>query len=134
MIGIVVISHGDLAKSLINTAEFIIGVQNGIIDVAIDVSDSFDKIKKKIEVAIQQTDTGDGILVLTDMLGGTPSIASLSFISKYRIEVVSGVNLPMILEVILHREKSNLSVLAKIAVSKTKKSIVLASFKSKNKR
>lgn len=126
MIGIVIASHCDLSKSLIETAEFIVGVQKGILNVSINAEDCLDEIKTKIELAIQKVDTGDGAIILTDMLGGSPSIVSLSYMNKYNIEVVTGVNLPMILEVILHRNEFNLQRLAKLAVLKSKKSIVLA--------
>lgn len=126
MIGIVIASHCDLSKSLIETAEFIVGVQKGILNVSINAEDCLDEIKTKIELAIQKVDTGDGSIILTDMLGGSPSIVSLSYMNKYNIEVVTGVNLPMILEVILHRNEFNLQRLAKLAVLKSKKSIVLA--------
>jgi len=134
MIGIVVVSHGELAKSLVNTAYLIVGEQKCIIDVTIDASDGPEQIKKKIEYAIKQTNTDDGVLIFTDMLGGSPSISSLSFTDKYKIEIVAGVNLPMILEAILHREKFNLSRLAKIVVEKTKKSIVIATLKTHKKK
>jgi PTS system mannose-specific IIA component len=133
MIGIVVVSHGELSKSLINTAEFIVGTQKGIIDVSINVSDSLDEIAKKIEYAINQTNTGDGVLVFTDMLGGSASIASLGFIGKHKIEVLAGFNLPMILEAILHREEFNVHKLAKVIVSKTKKSVVVATLKKRKR-
>lgn len=135
MIGIVVVAHGDFAYSLLRTAETIVGAQRALAGISFESTEGLEDLKKKMELAIKRVDLGKGILVLTDMLGGTTSIACLSFIHGKKdkcIKVISGVNLPMILEAILHRNEYNLDKLSNLLITKSKKSILIANCLSEN--
>lgn len=127
MIGVVVVTHCGLGSELINTAEFILGRIPGIIAVTIDAQASADIIRAGVEAGIKKVDQGDGIIILTDMFGGTPSNISLSFLAADQIEVLTGVNLPMIIKLIQSRERLELGELAKSVGEYGRKSINVAS-------
>lgn len=99
-IGLVLITHGDFGKSLLATAKTIVGECEQCVVVGIGKTEGMAEVMTEVEAALQEVDSGRGVLVCTDMLGGTPSNISLSFLSLYKIEVVCGVNLPMLLSVL----------------------------------
>lgn len=128
MIGIVVVTHAQLGEALISAAEFIVGDRpEGLESVSIDLAQDVDKLRDKVAAAIKKVDKKDGVLVLTDMFGGTPSNISYSFLEEGHIEVLSGVNLPVLIEAIVAREKLGLDELATKLEATGKKSITLAS-------
>ncbi|MCD6586570.1 MAG: PTS sugar transporter subunit IIA [Desulfobacteraceae bacterium] len=129
MIGIVIVTHGKLGNALVETAEIIFTSKpESIISVSIDLTENVEKLRKKINTAIKSVDTNKGILILTDMFGGTPSNLSYSFLEEGRIEVLSGVNLPVLLKAINLRQKEmDLHQVAKTIETYGKKSISLAS-------
>ena len=128
MIGIVIVTHGRLGEALIEAAEFIIGGRSkALVSVSIDINQSAEKLRKNIQEGIKKVDKKDGVLILTDMFGGTPSNLSYSFLEEGRIEVLSGVNLPILIQAINTREKLKLSKLAPSLEKFGKKSISLAS-------
>lgn len=128
MIGIVIVTHGQLGKSLIETAEIIIGSRpKALISISIDLNQSAEKLREKIVLGIKKVDQKDGVLILTDMFGGTPSNLSYSFLEEGRIEVISGANLPILIQAINIREKMELGNLAVSLEAFGKKSISLAS-------
>ena len=129
MVGVVLITHGDVGEKLITTTESIGCRLDRIQFVSINIKerDKVDNIRKDIKKAIKKVDLGQGVLILTDMFGGTPSNISLSFLEEGEIEVLSGVNLPMLLKLSDVREKVDLIELTKIIKEYGKKSIVLAS-------
>jgi len=99
MIGVVVVTHCHLAEELICAAQLVVGEDlKQFQAVSVDPKDGSDQIREKIVAAIRKVDTGQGILILTDMYGGTPSNISLSFLEEKKIEVITGVNLPMLLK------------------------------------
>jgi len=98
MIGILITTHGDLGNELIRAAELIKGNIKGLIHVSVDQSRGMEELKKEISTAIKKLDQGKGVLILTDLFGGTPSNISLSFLKEGKVEVVTGVNLPMLLK------------------------------------
>ncbi len=98
MIGVVVISHGRLSTELLCAAEAIVGKIENSIAVDIDPKTGMDEIRLALEGAIRTVDLGKGVLVLVDMFGGTPSNIALSFLGTHPVEVVTGVNLPMMLK------------------------------------
>ncbi len=128
MIGIVVVTHGLLGESLIETAEFILGtpVEN-VSSVSINVKKDVDELRVKIADAIKNVDTGAGVFILTDMFGGTPSNLSYSFLEDGKIEVISGVNLPVLIRAVGLQKETDLSKAAKSLVTSGKRSISLAS-------
>jgi len=128
MIGIVIVTHCQLGEALIEAAEFIIGERPGSLEsVSIDLSENAEKLRNKISQGIKKVEKQEGVLILTDMFGGTPSNLSYSFLEEGRIEVLSGVNLPVLIQAANMREKMELDQLASNLESFGKKSISLAS-------
>ena len=129
MIGIVIVTHGQLGDALIEAAEFILGNRPEAIEsVSIDLSENAEKLRDKIARGIKKVQGQEGILILTDMFGGTPSNLSYSFLEEGRIEVLSGVNLPVLIQAAsLRGKKMNLQELAADLEIFGKKSISLAS-------
>lgn len=126
MIGIVLVTHGDLGKALIEAATFISGKVRGVKTVSVQ-DEAIDDLREAIAKAIKEVDTGKGVLILTDMFGGTPSNLSFSFLEPGKIEVITGVNLPMLLSAINRQEDMSLSELATFVKTKAVSSIILAS-------
>lgn len=126
MIGIIVIAHGGLAEEMLKTAEFIVGRLDGCLAVSIGNERSPDALRQDIGAAIKRVDRGAGVLLLTDMFGGTPSNIALSFLEEDRLEVLSGVNLPMILKAFQLRDKGSLSVTAQAIGEYARQSINVA--------
>ena len=128
MIGIVIVTHCQLGEALIGAAEFIIGSRpESLESVSIDLNESAEKLRNKISQGIKNVKGQEGVLILTDMFGGTPSNLSYSFLEEGRIEVLSGVNLPILIQAASMREKMKLDELAASLESFGKKSISLAS-------
>jgi PTS system mannose-specific IIA component len=128
MIGIVIVTHGRLGEALIEAAEFIIGRRSkALVSVSIDINQSAEKLRNNIQEGIKKVDKKDGVLILTDMFGGTPSNLSYSFLEEGHIEVLSGVNLPILVQAINSREKLELTKLVTSLEKFGKKSISLAS-------
>jgi PTS system mannose-specific IIA component len=129
MIGIVIVTHSQLGDALIGTAEFIIGSRPEAMEsVSIDLSENADKLRSKIARGIKKVEGQEGILILTDMFGGTPSNLSYSFLEEGHIEVLSGVNLPVLIQAASLRDKNmKLDELAAKLEVFGKKSISLAS-------
>ncbi|GAK57119.1 PTS system mannose/fructose-specific component IIA [Candidatus Vecturithrix granuli] len=98
MVGGVIVSHGQLGKELIATAEMIVGKIPNITSVSIDVTSDVETSREQIRQAIKSVNNGAGVVIFTDMFGGTPSNISLSFLDEANIEVITGVNLAMLLQ------------------------------------
>jgi len=98
MIGVVVAAHGKLAVELLRTAEGVVGQLAAVRTVNVLASDP--EVRHKIEEAIRAIDGGEGVLLLTDLLGGSPTQLCLSFLTERKVEVVTGVNLPMLLKLV----------------------------------
>lgn len=128
MIGIVIVTHSQLGEALIEASEFILGSRpEAVCAVSIDINESAEKLRKKIADSLKDVDKKQGVILLTDMFGGTPSNLSYSFLEEGRIEVLSGVNLPMVVKAVNSREKMSLTEMAEALESYGKKSISLAS-------
>jgi len=128
MIGIVIVTHSGLGEALIQTAESVLEQPlEATTAVSVDLKESADKLRKKIGAGIKRVDEGDGVLILTDMFGGTPSNLSLSFLEEGRIDVLTGVNLPVLIRAAKMRKDNGLSKLAESIQTYGKKSISLAS-------
>jgi PTS system mannose-specific IIA component len=129
MIGIVIVTHGQLGDALIEAAEFILGNRPEAIEsISIDLNENAEKLRNKIARGIKKVQDREGILILTDMFGGTPSNLSYSFLEEGHIEVLSGVNLPVLIQAASLRGKEmNLEELAANLEIFGKKSISLAS-------
>jgi PTS system mannose-specific IIA component len=128
MIGIVIVTHSGLGDALIEAAECILEAPlEATTAVSVDLRHSAEKLRKKIGDGMKAVDEGDGVIILTDMFGGTPSNLSLSFLEEGRIDVLTGVNLPVLIRAAKMRKDSNLSELAQSVETYGKKSISLAS-------
>ena len=98
MIGAVIVTHGLLARELLDAAERIVGRTDGIRAVSMDWDDDVADARKDIQAAIREVDDGRGVLIFTDMFGGTPTNVSLAFLRQDSVEIITGVNLPMIIK------------------------------------
>lgn len=128
MTGIVIVTHGQLGDALIEAAEFIIGEKpDAVVAVSINIQSNADKLREKIEKKINEVKGDNGVLILTDMFGGSPSNLSYSFLEEGFIEVISGVNLPILLKAIDVRGKMPLSEGVEKIVDFGKRSVSLAS-------
>ncbi|HUU39560.1 MAG TPA: PTS fructose transporter subunit IIA, partial [Desulfatiglandales bacterium] len=127
MIGLLVITHCQLAKELLEAAGFIVGSIEAAEHISIDTTLDSQVLRDMIGKKIKFLDKGQGVLILTDMFGGTPSNLALSFLQKDKIEVVTGINLPMVIAVAHNRNSNNLAEIANIAKNAGSRSISLAS-------
>lgn len=98
MIGAVIVTHGALARELLDAAERIVGRTEAIRAVSMDWDDDVADAREEIGEAIEDVDRGRGVLIFTDMFGGTPTNVSLAFLEQDRVEIITGVNLPMIIK------------------------------------
>ncbi|NCC23963.1 MAG: PTS sugar transporter subunit IIA [Deltaproteobacteria bacterium] len=106
MIGLILVTHGSFGRALLDVAESILGPNQDCAVVEVDVTRSMDLMLSEIATCVKTADRGDGVLILTDMFGGTPTNLSLSLLAMARIEVMTGVNLPMLLKVLTMRDES----------------------------
>ena len=128
MIGVLVVTHCQLGDALLEAADFILGQRPEAMEaVSIDLNENADKLRNKIADGLKRLKSDDGILILTDMFGGTPSNLSYSFLEEGRIEVISGVNLPILIRAASARKNQTLPELAANLEAFGKKSISLAS-------
>ena len=111
MTGLVVVAHAGLAAELISAAEMIVGKIEGSTAVEIRPEDSVDQIRAALTAAIESV-ASEGVIIMTDMFGGTPSNMSLSFLDENRIEVLTGVNLPMLIKFASDRSRFGVAELA----------------------
>lgn len=126
MIGLLIVTHCDLGKELLKAAEFIVGRMEAADSISINQISESEKIRKNIENKMAVLDKGQGVLILTDMFGGTPSNISLSFLKEKMVEVLTGVNLPMVISIAQNRADMSLDELAERAQEAGKMSISLA--------
>jgi len=128
MVGVVIVTHCHLAEELIAAAELVVGEQlKQFQPVSIDPKEGSEEIREKIITAIRKVDGGNGVLILTDMYGGTPSNISLSFLEDKKIEVITGVNLPMLLKLATYSNEMDLEKLAVFITDYGQRNINLAS-------
>jgi PTS system mannose-specific IIA component len=127
MVGGVIVTHGQLANELVSAAEMIVGEINHIIAVSIGWHDDVDVAREEIERAIQQADTGGGVLLLTDMFGGTATNIAASFMGPAPVEVITGVNLPMVIKLATQVKDEALPELARRVRDQGRQQIHLAS-------
>jgi PTS system mannose-specific IIA component len=97
-VGVVVVTHGLLATELVNAAEMIVGDLPHVVAVSIGWHDDVEDAREEIARAVERVDRGAGVLILTDMFGGTPSNLGVTFLAANRVEVITGVNLPMLIK------------------------------------
>ncbi len=127
MIGLVLVTHGRLAQEFIHALEHVVGKQSSIEAVCIGPDDKMDERRKDIAAAIARVNMGQGVIILTDMFGGTPSNLSISLLEEGKIEVVAGLNLPMLVKLARVRKDTNLHKAAAAAQDAGRKYINIAS-------
>jgi PTS system mannose-specific IIA component len=127
MIGGVIVSHGQLATELLAAAGMIVGEIKHITAASIGWNDEVDSAREQVARAIESVNSGDGVIVLTDMFGGTPTNIAATFLGEKPVEVVTGVNLPMVIKVASQEAGENLAELARRVRDQGKEQICLAS-------
>ena len=108
MIGMVLVTHGRLAEELRSAMEHVVGAQRNVATVCIGPEDDIEGRRADIQDCIAKVDTGDGVVLLTDMFGGTPSNLAISVMDRAKIEVIAGVNLPMLIKLASLRQTESL--------------------------
>jgi PTS system mannose-specific IIA component len=98
MIGLVLVTHGRLAEEFVAAMEHVVGEQPNVEAVSIGPDDDIEQRRLDIMAAVEAVDSGDGVILLTDMFGGTPSNLAISIMDKGRVEIIAGVNLPMLIK------------------------------------
>jgi len=127
MIGGVIVSHGKLAEEILNALTIIIGEAANIEAISIGWYDDVEESKKKINQSLKSVDQKNGVVIFTDMFGGTASNLSFSFLKNDQVEIITGVNLPMLIKFVSLQRSNNLKEVVKKVVEQGKKNIHLAS-------
>ncbi len=116
MIGLILVTHGRLAEEFIHAMEHVVGRQEAIVAVCIGPNDDMEARRSEIRKAIKKVDEGDGAIVLTDLFGGTPSNLAISLLKAGRVEVLAGINLPMLIR--LATARKSMDVMAAVAAAR----------------
>lgn len=127
MIGALVVTHGQLGKELVAAASVIVGELPYLKAVSIGWSDDAERSRVEIQAALKAVNSGAGAVILTDMFGGTPCNLSLTLLERDKVELVTGVNLPMIIKLASQHENETVGELARRLRDQGKRSITLAS-------
>lgn len=127
MIGLVIVTHGGLAREFRAALEHIVGAQEYLETISIGPDDDMEERRSHIQSAIDRVDNGDGVVLLTDMFGGTPSNLAISVMEEARVEVVAGINLPMLVKLASVRTCHSLSEAIDLAKEAGRKYISVAS-------
>lgn len=127
MIGIVLVTHGRLAEEFVAALEHVVGKQEAIRSVCIGPDDDMEMRRKEIIEAVEAVASGDGVILLTDMFGGTPSNLAISMLDQGNVEVVAGMNLPMLIKLASVREQETLETAVAQAQESGRKYINVAS-------
>ena len=128
MIGLVIVTHGRLALEFILAMEHVVGPQTGVLAVCIGPDDDMEQRRTDILKACAQVDTGKGVILLTDMFGGTPSNLAISVMEQTRAEVIAGLNLPMLIKLASLRAREPLETCVAHAQDAGRKYISVASY------
>ena len=108
MIGLVIVTHGRLAEEFVYAMEHVVGPQSAVEAICIGADDDMERRRRDILAACERVDSGAGVILLTDMFGGTPSNLSISVMEQTKAEVIAGLNLPMLIKLASVRGRSNL--------------------------
>ncbi|MGN3973793.1 PTS sugar transporter subunit IIA [Tsuneonella sp. SYSU-LHT278] len=127
MIGLILVTHGRLAEEFVSAMEHVVGPQEGIETICIGPHDDMEKRREEIAAAIAEVDTGAGAIVLTDLFGGTPSNLAISLLEAGRVEVIAGVNLPMLIRLAGARKAMDVTAAVSAARDAGKSYITIAS-------
>jgi PTS system mannose-specific IIA component len=127
MIGGVIVCHGRMAEELLNALSIILGEAPNIEAISIGWYDDVEESKKKISQSVKRVDKKNGVLIFTDMFGGTPSNLSFNFLKDKEVDIITGVNLPMLIKFVSLQRSHNLGEVAKKVVDQGRKNIHLVS-------
>jgi PTS system mannose-specific IIA component len=127
MIGLVLVTHGRLAEEFVAAMEDVVGPQENVCSICIGPDDDMEKRRKDILQAVTDVDTGSGVVLLTDMFGGTPSNIAISIMDKAKVEVIAGINLPMLIKLAGLRDADSLEEAVNQAQESGRKYINVAS-------
>ena len=127
MIGVVLVTHGNLAKELVKVMEHVVGAQDQLTTITIDPDDDMEKRREDILSSVQFVDKGLGVIILTDMFGGTPSNLAISIMEQENIDIIAGVNLPMLIKLASVRSTKTISEAVAQAREAGQKYIMVAS-------
>jgi len=127
MIGLVLVTHGRLAHEFVAATEHVVGPQTNICAICIGADDDMEQRRRDILAAVDEVDDGAGVILLTDMFGGTPSNLAISVMDKANVEVIAGMNLPMLIKLASVRPKDNLQEAVASAQESGRKYINVAS-------
>jgi mannose PTS system EIIA component len=127
MIGLVLVTHGSLAVEFRSALEHVVGPQSQIETVTIGPDDDVEQRRQDIIEAVKRADSGDGVAILTDMFGGTPSNLSISVMNRPKVEVLAGINLPMLVKLAKVRDDCSLDKAVAAAQEAGRKYITVAS-------
>lgn len=128
MIGLVIVTHGRLSEEFLAAAEHVVGPQQAARAISIGADDDMEKRRADILTAAQEVDSGSGVIILTDMFGGTPSNLAISVMEKANAEVIAGVNLPMLIKIASIRAENDLAAAVTAAHDAGRKYINVASW------
>ncbi len=126
-IGLVLVTHGRLAEEFITATEHVVGPQENVSAICIDADDDMEARREDILAAVNEVDEGQGVIVLTDMFGGTPSNLAISIMDKAKVEVIAGINLPMLIRLAKARKEAELADAVELAQEAGRKYISIAS-------
>lgn len=127
MIGLVLVTHGSLARAFVAALEHVVGPQKNVAAVCIEADDDMEARRREILEAVRAVNTGAGVVLMTDMFGGTPSNLAISVMNETNVEVIAGVNLPMLIKFASLRDGSSLSALVVAVQEAGRKYINVAS-------
>ncbi len=127
MIGVLIVTHQELAQALLSVVDLIMGRQDGMAAVSLDPTLPPEDCMEQIKQGLTQVNNGDGVIIFTDMLGGTPSNLSLSFLQEGKVEIVTGVNLPMLMKLAHLRGNPDLGEVAATLRESGQQGITVAS-------
>jgi PTS system mannose-specific IIA component len=128
MIGLVIVTHGGLAQEFVHAMEHVVGPQEAVKAICIGPDDDMERRRRDILKACAEVDVGDGVILLTDMFGGTPSNLAISVMEQTKAEVIAGLNLPMLIKLASLRTREPLSVCVAHAQEAGRKYISVASY------
>jgi PTS system mannose-specific IIA component len=127
MIGLVLVTHGRLAAEFVTAMEHVVGPQDAVVPICIGPEDDMEGRRNDIAAAIKTVDTGDGVILLTDLFGGTPSNLAISLMKAERVEVIAGINLPMLIRLASARRTMKIKAAVAAARDAGRKYISVAS-------
>jgi mannose PTS system EIIA component len=109
MIGLVLVTHGKLAEEFVHAMQHVVGKQDAVATVCIGPNDDMEARRKEIAEAVRAVDSGEGAIILTDLFGGTPSNLAISLMQAGKVEVIAGINLPMLIRLAKARNCMNVA-------------------------